>query len=147
MRCFARFDNSADNPNNPDPARAVTFGEQTNDEMLVGYMDVALDYQDLSVPAPSVKPRGDGQFDVTFRHRPPRERPGVQLAATFNKDFSPSSNSTAPAPTGSSPRRSPSLRAVTSTNTCKTARTTATIRQLATDRLLQQQRAQRWQDS
>ncbi|AGA27978.1 redoxin domain-containing protein [Singulisphaera acidiphila] len=89
MRCLARFDNSVDNPNNPDPSRLVTFGEQTNDEMLVGYMDVTLGYQDLSVPAPSATPRDDGNFDVTFRHRPPAGTKRVQLAGTFNKDFSP----------------------------------------------------------
>ena len=54
MRCVGHFDNSAGNPNNPDPTRIVTFGEQTNDEMLIGYMDVVLDYQDLSVGPPKV---------------------------------------------------------------------------------------------
>jgi hypothetical protein len=88
VRCLARFDNSADNPNNPDPSRVVTFGEQTNDEMLIGYMDVALGYQDLGDPAPSAIPRGDGDFDVTFRHRPPAGTKTVHLAGTFNKDFS-----------------------------------------------------------
>ena len=58
MRCVAHFDNSAGNPNNPDPTRTVTFGEQTNDEMLIGYMDAALDYQDLSVRPPQVAARG-----------------------------------------------------------------------------------------
>ena len=57
MRCVGHFDNSADNPNNPDPNRVVAFGEQTNDEMLIGYMDVALDYQDLSVGPPRVVAR------------------------------------------------------------------------------------------
>jgi hypothetical protein len=36
----AAFDNSADNPANPDPDRDVGFGEQTWDEMMIGYMDV-----------------------------------------------------------------------------------------------------------
>jgi hypothetical protein len=36
----AHFDNSAKNKYNPDPARAVRFGEPTYDEMLVGYADV-----------------------------------------------------------------------------------------------------------
>jgi hypothetical protein len=62
MRCIGRFDNSANNANNPDPTRSVTFGEQTNDEMLIGYMDVALDYQDLSIGPPRVTARADGQF-------------------------------------------------------------------------------------
>jgi len=89
MRCVGHFDNSADNPNNPDPTRLVTFGEQTNDEMLIGYMSVALDYQDLSVGPPKVVARADGQFDVTFRHHPPEGTKTVHLAASFHKDYSP----------------------------------------------------------
>lgn len=34
----AWFDNSADNPANPDPTRWVTWGEQTSDEMKLGYL-------------------------------------------------------------------------------------------------------------
>jgi len=89
MCCVGHFDNSADNPNNPDPTRIVAFGEQTNDEMLIGYMDVALDYQDLTVGPPKVAAREDGQFDVTFRHRPPEGVKTVHLAASFNNDYSP----------------------------------------------------------
>jgi thiol-disulfide isomerase/thioredoxin len=89
VRCVGHFDNSVDNPNNPDPTRSVTFGEQTNDEMLIGYMEVALDYQDLSPGAPKVVARADGQFDVTFRHRPPDGTKTVHIAASFNKDYSP----------------------------------------------------------
>lgn len=33
------FDNSAGNPANPDPTREVPFGEQTTDEMMIGYFD------------------------------------------------------------------------------------------------------------
>jgi hypothetical protein len=35
----AHYDNSADNPNNPDPDRAVTFGEQSTDEMMFGMIE------------------------------------------------------------------------------------------------------------
>jgi len=31
------FDNSAKNPNNPAPAKLVTYGEATTDEMLFGF--------------------------------------------------------------------------------------------------------------
>ena len=34
----AVFDNSADNPDNPDPAANVRFGEKTTDEMMVGFV-------------------------------------------------------------------------------------------------------------
>jgi peroxiredoxin len=100
MRCTGVFDNSTDNPNNPDPSRPVTFGEQTNDEMLVGYMNVALDYQDLSVGPPKVIARADGRFDVTFRHKPPEGTSTVRLAASFNKDYSPVQELGGPDPHG-----------------------------------------------
>jgi mono/diheme cytochrome c family protein len=34
-----RFDNSAGNPANPDPSRTVRWGPQTDDEMLIGYVE------------------------------------------------------------------------------------------------------------
>jgi hypothetical protein len=37
MVCTAYFDNSADNPANPDPTKTVTWGEQTWDEMMFGF--------------------------------------------------------------------------------------------------------------
>ena len=37
--CVAHFDNSADNPANPDPTKLVGWGEQSWDEMMVAYVD------------------------------------------------------------------------------------------------------------
>jgi hypothetical protein len=37
--CTAYFDNSKDNPNNPDPSRVVRWGQQTWDEMMIGFLD------------------------------------------------------------------------------------------------------------
>ena len=38
----AVYDNSADNPNQPsDPPRAVTWGEQTTDEMCLAFLSFA----------------------------------------------------------------------------------------------------------
>jgi hypothetical protein len=38
----ATFDNSAENPNNPnDPPRDVTWGEQTTDEMCIAFLQYA----------------------------------------------------------------------------------------------------------
>ncbi len=37
----AHFDNSADNPNNPAPEKWVRWGEQTWDEMMIGYVTLA----------------------------------------------------------------------------------------------------------
>ena len=39
LECIGHFDNSATNPNNPDPEAWVTFGEQTYDEMFIGFFD------------------------------------------------------------------------------------------------------------
>ncbi len=38
IRCDGVFDNSAGNPSNPDPSKRVRFGEQSWDEMFIGYM-------------------------------------------------------------------------------------------------------------
>jgi hypothetical protein len=43
LRWTGYFDNSANNPNNPDPAAEVTWGEQSWDEMMIGFFDVAVD--------------------------------------------------------------------------------------------------------
>ena len=43
LDCVAHFDNSADNPVNPDPAQTVRWGEQTSDEMMIGYVDYYVD--------------------------------------------------------------------------------------------------------
>jgi mono/diheme cytochrome c family protein len=42
LQAVAWFDNSKGNPHNPDPDAAVRWGEQTSDEMMVGFFDVAV---------------------------------------------------------------------------------------------------------
>ncbi len=42
MQAFAVFDNSPKNLANPDPTKTVKFGEQSWDEMLLGYFDIAV---------------------------------------------------------------------------------------------------------
>lgn len=41
LRCEGGFDNSSQNPFNPDPTQTVVFGEQTFDEMFIGYFSFA----------------------------------------------------------------------------------------------------------
>jgi peroxiredoxin len=38
--CLAHFDNSEGNPYNPDPSKLVRWGEQTFEEMMIGYLDL-----------------------------------------------------------------------------------------------------------
>jgi hypothetical protein len=42
LQAVAWFDNSKNNPHNPDPTSAVYWGDQTYDEMMVGFFDVAV---------------------------------------------------------------------------------------------------------
>ena len=41
MQCTAYFDNSAENLHNPDPEKDVRWGDQTWEEMMIGWYDVA----------------------------------------------------------------------------------------------------------
>jgi hypothetical protein len=43
IECTAHYDNSANNPANPDPTKEVRWGDQTFEEMMVGFFDVAFD--------------------------------------------------------------------------------------------------------
>lgn len=43
VACTAHFDNSANNPNNPDATKEVRWGEQTWEEMMIGFFDVSFD--------------------------------------------------------------------------------------------------------
>ena len=50
LRAIAHYDNSADNPANPDPTVTVRDGQQTTDEMFNAYYDFVLADQDLTRP-------------------------------------------------------------------------------------------------
>ncbi len=43
LEAIATFDNSKNNLRNPDPEAAVRYGEQSSDEMMIGFFDVAVD--------------------------------------------------------------------------------------------------------
>jgi hypothetical protein len=43
LRAYAYYDNSAANPQNPDPAATVTFGRQSFEEMMYGFIDLIYD--------------------------------------------------------------------------------------------------------
>jgi len=50
--CLAHFDNSADNRANPDPTKTVTWGDQTWEEMMIGWVT----YVTPNVPAADDEP-------------------------------------------------------------------------------------------
>jgi hypothetical protein len=57
IECVAHYDNSPNNPNNPDATREVRYGDQSWEEMMFGFFDVAIDaHQDLKSIMPPRKP-------------------------------------------------------------------------------------------
>jgi peroxiredoxin len=55
LQCIAHYDNSADNPANPDPGATVRAGQQSWEEMFNGYYDIVLADQDLTRPPTPVE--------------------------------------------------------------------------------------------
>ncbi len=58
IECTAHYDNSANNPANPDPTKEVHYGEQSWDEMMFGFFDVAIpfDKSPMDLMRPKAKP-------------------------------------------------------------------------------------------
>jgi hypothetical protein len=59
--CVAHYDNSLNNKFNPDPTATVRWGDQTWEEMMIGYVDYTLDKQDLRKPQPQAASSSSGQ--------------------------------------------------------------------------------------
>jgi hypothetical protein len=55
IECSAHFDNSANNPENPDPTKAVIWGQQSWDEMMVGFFNLKFD---ATMPAKEISTPG-----------------------------------------------------------------------------------------
>jgi peroxiredoxin len=64
IHCVAHFDNSEDNLNNPNPNSRVRWGDQTWNEMMIGYFDVAID-----VKAAGIDPLKPQRAAPTFASR------------------------------------------------------------------------------
>jgi hypothetical protein len=43
IECWGTYDNSANNPRNPDPSADVKYGQQSWEEMMIGFFDIAVD--------------------------------------------------------------------------------------------------------
>ncbi|MCC7084124.1 MAG: redoxin domain-containing protein [Pirellulales bacterium] len=84
LACEAHFDNSAQNMSNPDPNRAVSWGDQTWEEMVIGSFAIALVDQDLTLGQPTQERQDDGRYEVTFRYKPSTPAEAVYLSGDFN---------------------------------------------------------------
>ncbi|HUY88064.1 MAG TPA: redoxin domain-containing protein [Pirellulales bacterium] len=91
IRCTAKFDNSADNLANPDPAATVGWGETTAEEMMIGRMEATVEDQDLRLGMPQVRRLEGDQYEATFVYRAAAGVKSVHLAGSFN-DFSDNSH-------------------------------------------------------
>ena len=85
LRCVAYFDNSEANLSNPDPSIPVRWGEQTWEEMMIGYFEGIFLNQDLTRAEPQLTATGDGNYRAHFSFKPDRPAKSINLAGTFNE--------------------------------------------------------------
>ncbi len=57
IEATSHFDNSPNNRFNPDPTATVTWGPQSWDEMMISWLDIAVDRNVNSAPAIATAPR------------------------------------------------------------------------------------------
>jgi len=85
----ARFDNSADNPANPEPEATVHWGEQSDDEMLIGYVEYYLPAVKAGEPVPALRgTRADevlARLDADGDGKISREECPARLADAFER--------------------------------------------------------------
>ncbi len=65
LDCLAEFDNSSDNLNNPDPKVPVRFGDQTFEEMMIGFFESMPAHENVQDPSTVAKrPSRLDEFNV-----------------------------------------------------------------------------------
>jgi len=71
IECTAHFDNSPNNPANPDPSKEVKWGDQSWEEMMIGWFDVAIpakaDPMNLYAPSGPATSEGFSKNYACFR--------------------------------------------------------------------------------
>jgi peroxiredoxin/mono/diheme cytochrome c family protein len=65
--CLAHFDNSDNNPYNPDPNKMVRWGEQTFEEMMIGYLDMDVPVGEPVLAGPDFQPTAEKATMATFQ--------------------------------------------------------------------------------
>jgi hypothetical protein len=84
--CTAVFDNSPENPNNPDPAATVRWGDQTWEEMMAGHFELVLD--ENGATGTTATTRRTDRFVEEWRQTPPEAAEAwlTELAAALRLD-------------------------------------------------------------
>ena len=83
IECVAHYDNSTENPNNPDATKAVSWGDQTWEEMMIGYVNYTW-AEKVTTPQQATAANQIGRFGYGSFFAPPRKvRPdaGANAAA------------------------------------------------------------------
>jgi peroxiredoxin/mono/diheme cytochrome c family protein len=65
--CLAHFDNSENNPYNPDSNKMVRWGEQTFEEMMIGYLDMDVPIGQPVLYGPDFVPTAEKATMATFQ--------------------------------------------------------------------------------
>ena len=89
IECTAHFDNSVNNPYNPDPSKEVKWGDQTWEEMMMGWFFVSVDPKVnanalIKVEKPGTR-TSPGQSEVTQGDVKPPATPGGPAASSQKK--------------------------------------------------------------
>jgi peroxiredoxin len=79
VHCVAHWDNSENNLSNPDPSATVRWGDQTWEEMMIGFFDVA-------VPVDREKLLAEGTIPQLQPKVPPAIERAKELIAQFDAD-------------------------------------------------------------
>jgi peroxiredoxin/mono/diheme cytochrome c family protein len=66
IHAIAHFDNSEENLNNPNPKAPVTWGDQTYEEMMIGYFDIAVPKHDQPAGERKAQAGRGGRGGVVF---------------------------------------------------------------------------------
>jgi hypothetical protein len=80
LACTATYDNSAENPVNPDPAAVVRWGDQTWEEMMIAFVEVAVPVD----PNPSQRVRG--KLPLSAEQHGSAERTAEELIRRFDRN-------------------------------------------------------------
>jgi peroxiredoxin len=88
LHCIAHFDNSDSNLANPDPTATVKWGDQTWEEMMIGYFDMALADQDLIDRPPQRKQTRTEEFVAAVKKSKPETDSELRklIASAFESD-------------------------------------------------------------
>lgn len=73
MHCVAYFNNSSSNPWNPNPSEVVRWGDQTWEEMMIGYFDVAIPWTPNDNRSPIMKRLDRNQNGILERDECPQK--------------------------------------------------------------------------